>query len=356
MSQINMLDKIVSEIEDGFYGKEVLKEESQKTLFKEVLISADNLASIINGLSDKAPELVDNKEPLDLASSSIYRIYEIDKDILNDLCKYSGLTDNQIKSLVNACENKVKLEDKAVCNLFEATALETDFISYHKNKNLLKKSSETKEQINQFDSFIEYLVTTGTNSVILEQIARLSIYQKQHLSAHLEQNLVLNNIYTKYVETGKISKSDVDYAKNQIEAGILKNLRENPIQVLKEMDGTVVARTIEGEAIKDSFIKAKAPGTFIDAWGVSGGELLGLCVTDNYTFNTQYNQIVRISDGIENGLLKGVLQNINSYELKGYCKSFLNEDEEQSSVLTNQINEMLNTQKISKQEYMKHVS
>lgn len=347
-----MLEKVISEIENGFYTKDVLAELTQKDIFSVVLASADNLASIVNKLSDKSPELPSSKESLDRATTCVYRIFDIDKDTLVELCDYSGLNKKQIKSLVSACDNKNKSIDKAVCNLFEATALETDLISYHKNKALFKKSGSNTEALGQFDSFIEYIVTTGTNSVVLEQIARLSIYQKQQLGAHLEQNLKLNNIYTKYVETGKITKTDIDYAKKQIEKGILKNLKENPIQVMREMDGTTVARTIDKSAIKETFVTGKAPGTFIDAWGVSEGNLLGYCVTDNDNFNTQFNQIVRIADGIENGLKKGVLDNVREYELKGFCKSFLGEDDEQTSALNTQINEMLSNQKINKQEYM----
>mgnify|MGYP007091141329 CR=1 FL=1 len=51
-------------------------------------------------------------------------------------------------------------------------------------------------------------------------------------------------------------------------------------------------------------------------------------------------------------MAKGVLDNISNYELKGYCSSFLGEDAEQSSALNSQVNEMLQSQKITKQEYM----
>lgn len=352
MQEIKILEKVILEVKDGFYDKSYLLAETQKELFKEVIVSADNLASIVRNLSEKDSLENEESDNLNIATNSIFNLYDIDKDILIELCEYSGLNKKQVKVLLGACSDKQKTSNKAICNLFESTALETDFISYHKNKSLFTKNSKVDSGYQQFDSFIEYLVTDGTNSLILEQIARLSIYQKQQLNSHLEQNLKLQNIYTKYVETGKISKSDIEYSKKQIEKGILKNLKENPIQVIQEMDGTIFAKTVDKSVIKDTFISGKAPATFIDAWGVSDGNLLGYCVTDNKTFDSQFNQIVRIADGIENGLSKNLLQNINTYELKGFCSSVLSEDSELTSTFNSSLNEMLASGSITKQEFM----
>lgn len=352
MKAIQILSKTISEIEEGFYDKSILLTDEQKEIFKTSVIEADSIAAIIISMSDKSIQKHDNQIELNEVSSAVFKIYEIDQNILTELSSYTGLSQKQIKSLKNACKEKIENGNKALCNLFESTALETELISYHKNKSLFKKSNNSNKSTEQFDSFIEYIVTAGNNSVILEQIARLSIYQKQQFQKHLETNLKLNTIYTKYVETGKITKTDIDYSRNQIEKQILKNLRDFPIQFIQEMDGTNIVKTANKSAISDSFLKGKAPATYIDAWGVSEGNLLGYCVTDNLTFDTQFNQIIRIADGIENGLKCGALQDIQEYELRGYCSSILGDDKDLTSSLNEQINDMINTQKITKQDFM----
>lgn len=359
MEEYNELENIITEIEKGLHDDKELLTESIKEYFKSLMMEAGDVAIMLEKISSNSPQAIDEKPVLDFATDTVLRIHKISPNALSELCSYSGLSDKQILKISETCLAKENSEDKAVCFLFESTALELSLINYPKNKELLNQtkqsnynSNDTTQDENTFDAFVRYLVSNGVPSVVLEELARLSIYQKLQFPDDLKVNFKLQKIYNTFVETGKITKDEIDYSKTEIVKSILKNIQDYPIQILSANGGMPIAKFGNSYELNESFLRKRAPATYFDAWGVKDGILHVLCVTNNYTFETQDNQVIRDANGIENGIKKGELKGITGYKIIGLCNPLIGDDNDDYLAFSEQLKAMQNSNTISKNEFM----
>jgi len=355
MQKYELLLATLKEVELSGIGANQLLSEEVKHEFKNLIDDAGNIALVIEKV--KSINFIDNSEDyntklLDDAVSSVFRLYKLSSDILEKLCQFSGLTQPQINELKKACKAKENLLDKGVKLLLEADALGHSLIHYPEIQSIIfpkKKATKKYENKTGFDAFVSYIITSGAPSYVLEQIARLTIYQNLFMKDDLEKNLKFRNIYEKFTETSNITSDEIEYAKKIIYKRLLDNIKEFPIYI---KPNTIPEATYsKSEYIKRDFLKNLSPANYLDAWGEKSGKLLAYCVTNEENFQKQDLQIVRIANAIENGLLKGTIPGIDNYEIIGLCKPALTENSSNNIKFHNLLIQMKENGKINKGEF-----
>lgn len=349
------LATIINEIDNGASQVTELLNPSIKEYFKSLLLEAGDATIILESIGSRAPLSSEGKPILDFATDTILHIHQSSKEVLTTLLDYAGLTQKQIQRVNEACSQKEKSIEKSVCHLFEAEAFNLPLINYPKNKILLsiKKKDDGNDNLgdNSFDAFVRYLVSNGVPSVILEELARLTIYQKLQFKEDLTTNLKFQNIYNTFIETGKIRQEEITYSKRIIDSSILNNCQKYPIQITTENGGIPVAKYKSDAEIIERWVGKRAPASFFDAWGVKEGVLHIYCVTNQYSFENQDIQVVNDAYGIENGMLKGELEGISDYQIIGLCNPLIGESHDEFLNFSEQLREMMRDGSISKFEF-----
>lgn len=353
MKEYRKLLSLVDELNNDLVDTKDFMSDMIKSEFKELITNAGDIAILLEKISANSPSAIENKETLDVAVGVVFDIHGKSPETLKQLLSYSGLEKNQIDSVIDTCVFKEKTENKAVCHLFESTALELSLINYPKNKELLKvqkeKDAPSDESENSFDAFVRYLINTGAPNVILEQLARLTIYQKNQLQDELTVNFKFRNIYNNFVEKGEITDKDIEYSKDLIYKGIIDNLNAYPIQIYD--NGSIPVAQFSDKPITKAFITGRSPGSRFDAWGVKNNKLLVYCVTTNFDFDNQDIQLVRDAYAVMNGIKKGLLPGIKELEIHALCNPLLSEESEEYVLFDKQIKGLLTSGKITKGDF-----
>jgi hypothetical protein len=346
---------IVDKIEKAY--KQLIKPEDLlhidfKMEFKTLMIQAGDIAILLENMNEKSNISLTNKEILDFSTEKIFQLYDISISVLQNLLEFAGFEEKQISQVIKNCKNKTKAEDQTINHLFESTSQKVSLIHYSKNKNILKQNQNIqKEYDNSFDAFIRYIIQIETPSIILEQIAKLSIYQEQQFEKDLNNFVKLKEIYQKFIDNGKIDQKDIVYAKNIIYSSMLKNLNDYPIRITNQNQVPVAKIEQRKEKYHENFITSRSPGSYFDAWGVKDKKLVVYCVTNNVTYENQDIQLARNIYALSNGLKQKTLKDIENFEVIAFCRPLLSNDHKEFKNFNDEANQLVEENTITQEEY-----
>ena len=323
---------LLDEVKSGVAEKDFLLNTQVKSAVKDIVNEAGSAADIIEiSENPSSQESQDNEEIVQSAFEVLRTIFAIDKSIFNTLCEHAGFHAKQIKVLTSNIQALSSNNTKAAKLLLESHA-EGKLLIQNPHIQKLLAFNQYLDHINHLDAFIRYIAETGTKSVQLEKIARLTIYQKQKLSEDLKNNPELQKLFKKFTsrktKEEPLTEEELGRCKDLIVSACVEHMNQTPIawSFKESSDGTNVPCAIHSDKreITINSFEQKSPGGWPDAWGVFNEHLDVFSVTTIEDFSTQASQAFEQAYSILNGIKTGYLEDIKTFLVWGWCGSILN--------------------------------
>ena len=310
---------IVADIESGRKAKDILTRQSLQTLFSDYVEKAGGIALEIE--RQVVPKS-DDQELLHAAGNTVLRIFRIDQTILSTLLTKTGYTKSQRNDILDTCDLTLKALGQSVDFVFSG---------YTKNKPLLQEPkvravvhanntprlhSESTQR-----AFINYLQHEGFPSIVLERMARLSLYQEFNFAEDLATNKPLSDIYDAFVKNGTLPKNKVVQAAKYIEDGILERMRSNHMVVVHDDRGYDIAKSTTLKKADITSLYERSPSHYFDAYTVRDKVLYTAGVTANSDMESNQLGTLAAARAIRHGLMRGTLNGIEDYEVRAYSNT-----------------------------------
>ena len=343
----------LTETEYGYHTPDTLLNEFIQKDFQSLILEAGESSIIFENIPRKNVRSNDVEEGISLASDVLRRINNLSSPVFVQLCQNAGFSMKQIDVLHENFEFRDTNRDKMTKLLFESDISEIQLISSSQNKTLLsnKQMQKSNEDQSSLGSFLRYIMGNEYPSVILEQLARLTVYQITGLKDDLNVNLKFRHIYNKFTTTSNISKEELDFCNATIQQSIWENVNKYHFQTKSHNVNIPLMQTNMEYMIYDDFFNRKSGPTYLDAWGVKDNILYAYCVTNNANFDSQGSQAIKHAYGVENGIALNTLNGVTDYKMVALCRSALSEDVTENKNLNDILNQMLETGEIAKDHY-----
>lgn len=327
---------IIADIESGRMSKEVLARTSLQKLFHDYIQKAGGIALEIE--RQVVPQFED-QELLHAAGNSVLRLYRIDQKLLGGLLTKTGYTKEQRSDIIKTCELTLQALGQSVKFVFEG---------HHKNTPLLQEPevraivhanmaprlhSESTQR-----AFINYLQHEGFPSIVLERMARLSLYQEFNFADDLVNNKPLASIYEAFIKNGKLPKDKIVQAAKHIEDGILERMRRHHLVVIHDDKGYDVAKSTTLKKADITSLYERSPSHYLDAYTVHNNVLYTAGVTANSDLESNQLGTLTAARAIRHGMLRGTLTGIADYEVRGYSNTAIYTNKEIQIALDHLVN------------------
>jgi hypothetical protein len=338
MQNINIeeLLAIVQEVSDGIIPTSTLLNQITKNAVKKTVNDAGSSASIL-ALATNPSELNDAHKSVVYDALEILRsIHLIDKNAFQELCSYSGFTDGQIDLLKEHIVQLNSFPEASTKLLLESHSKNLLLIQNPKIQNLLK-FREYDDTENALDDFVRYITKNGTPSVQLEKIARLSIYQKQQLAEDINNDVMLQEYFSTFLQKGTMSADDLTACSDLITEKCVEHMSSKTLSFSSKTDsnGVTVPIAIHSDRIQvdTTFFEKKSPPAWPDAWGFKNNHLDVFSVTMMDDFSTQVSQSFEQASAILNGAKTGYLELDSTkpqFTSFGWCNSVFGDNKNET--------------------------
>jgi len=310
---------ILTNIEAGSTNKNILKRDDVKQLFSDYVKKGGGIALDIER---KVVPQKDDQIFLHSSGGTVLRLFKMDADILGDLLTYSGYTKEQISDINKACT--ITLESLSNYSELVFRGHQTKTPLLHTPGVRARVQATNKQRIlseTHQRAFINYLQQEGFPALVLEHMARLSLYQEYNFAEDLEKNEKLKQIYDTFLHDGKLPESKVVEAAKFIEDGILMRMRAHAVFISRDTNGYNIAKPALLNKADIRSLYDKAPSHYLDAYTVQDRVMYAASVTTTADLESNHLNTLNTARAIRHGILKGTLPNIDTYQVRGYCNS-----------------------------------
>lgn len=162
----------------------------------------------IKDLPKDHPDYSVYKNVVENLSNDLIRIYDIDKQILEDILKNTGFSHEQVNALSNGfkfSENKI---EELTSLLAKSYGNNIDILQNINSKKIMARINYKEQNENNFSDFVEYILEDVLPAQAMENIAKLSAFQRTKLNSLLETNLKFKEIFLKYKDGKELSLSE----------------------------------------------------------------------------------------------------------------------------------------------------
>ena len=310
---------IIADIEVGRLVKDVLTRPGLQKLFRDYVEKAGGIALEIE--RQVVPQ-ADDQEMLHAAGNTVLRLFRIDQKLLGELLTKTGYSKEQRNDIVKTCDLTLKALGQSVQFVFRGHQTHTPLLQepdvraiVHANMAPRLHSESTQR------AFINYLQHEGFPSIVLERMARLSLYQEFNFSEDLARNKPLSAIYDAFVKNGKLPKDKIVQAAKCIEDGILERMRANHLVVVHDAKGYDLAKSTVLKKADIASLYARSPSHYLDAYTVQDNVLYTAGVTANSDLESNQLGTLTAARAIRHGLLRGTLHDVQDYEVRAYSNT-----------------------------------
>lgn len=310
---------IIADIESGRLGKDVLTRESLQNLFRDYVEKAGGIALEIE--RQIVPQS-DDQELLHAAGSTVLRLFRIDQKLLGTLLTKTGYSKEQRSDIIKTCDLTLKALGQSVQFVFEGHQKHQPLLQEPQVRAIVHANTEPRLHSESTQrAFINYLQHEGFPSIVLERMARLSLYQEFNFAEDLATNQPLAAMYASFVKNGKLPKEKVVQAAKFIEDGILERMRRHHLVVMHDEKGYDVAKSTTLKKADIASLYARSPSHYLDAYTVRNKVLYTAGVTANSDLESNQLGTLTAARAIRHGMLRGTLNDIDDYEVRAYSNT-----------------------------------
>lgn len=310
---------IITDIESGRLGKDVLTRESLKKLFRDYVEKAGGIALEIE--RQMVPQ-ADEQELLHAAGNTVLRLFRIDQKLLGTLLAATGYTKEQRADIVRTCDLTLKALGQSVKLVFEGHQKGQPLLQEPEVRAIVHANTEPRLHSESTQrAFINYLQHEGFPSIVLERMARLSLYQEFNFAEDLVTNQPLAAIYNAFVKNGKLPKEKIVQAAKYIEDGLLERMRRHHLVVVHDEKGYDVAKSTALKKADITSLYERSPSHYLDAYTVRNKVLYTAGVTANSDLESNQLGTLTAARAIRHGMLRGTLNGIEDFEVRGYSNT-----------------------------------
>lgn len=321
----NVIDKLIKNIKNK--NEHVHKLLDYKDEFKKLLLDADSLALKIKDKNEVITkyEKFHSELTIKLILCSCIDIKKIDNEIFNELLKYANFSDDKLNELHLIIDDYQETIYDTSESLLESEINKQNIMQNANIKKVLMKSNNEDIPDELYSEFLKYITTETIPSLIMENMARISVFQITKFKELIKKDSRLNQLFHEYKENKKLSKEDKLWLNYFIEEHIKLMLTEFPI-TYKNENGVSIAKLDENYKINNLWT-SYSPAYRPDAWGIdkNNNKLYISCVTSNTNFDSQNNQSLEWAYRIKNGIKKQGIH-VNDFAVHTWCKPFFNDD------------------------------
>ena len=310
---------IIADIESGRLGKDVLTRESLQKLFRDYVEKAGGIAlEIERQIVPKA----DEQELLHAAGNTVLRLFRIDQKLLGMLLAKTGYTKDQRSDIIKTCDLTLKALGQSVKFVFEGHQKHQPLLQEPEVRAIVHANTAPRLHSESTQrAFINYLQHEGFPSIVLERMARLSLYQEFNFAEDLATNKPLAAMYDAFLKNGKLPKDKVVQAAKYIEDGILERMRRHHLVVVHDDKGYDVAKWTNLKKADITSLYERSPSHYLDAYAVQGKVLYTAGVTANSDLESNQLGTLTAARAIRHGMLRGKLTEIEDYEVRAYSNT-----------------------------------
>lgn len=319
---------LLNDIEIGLDNKTSILD--FKDFIKTNLVEGTKLVHSINNMSKVDPDYEVFKETIDGLSNNLVKIYNIDKNIFGEILIYSGFTNDQVDLFSSAIESSEDKVEEMTYLLAESYFKDINILQNPNSKKIMSRKNYEDKSDNQFSEFIEYILEGVLPAQAMENIAKLSIFQRTKLETVIKNDPTFKNILEKFKNGESIPKNEKNYVRNKIETNIADMFKNVPVYKYRNGVGYV---TIQPELGHFNIWEKTAGRNRPDAYGIdNNGTLYVATVTSNTNFENQNNQSIEWANYIENGIKINMLKNIKDFKVIICCNPILNDLDEKGTL------------------------
>lgn len=317
----DLLTHIESEIADSY--QLMLAED----FIKRNIMEGVSLVKQIEDLPKDHPDYSVYKNVIENLSNDLIRIYNIDKQIFEDILKKTGFSNEQVNALSNGfkfSENKI---EELTSLLAKSYGNNIDILQNINSKKIMARINYKEQDENNFSGFVEYILEDVLPAQAMENIAKLSAFQRTKLNSLLETNFKFKELFFKYKDGKELSLSEKRYTRETLEMGIKNMLQKVPVYRTKN---NIEYATIEQDLNINIWEKTSGRNR-PDAFGIDdNGTLFAYTVTSNINLENQNNQSIEWADRLSNGIKIGLL-NIKDFKVVVCSNPILNDFDEKGT-------------------------
>lgn len=316
--QENLLD-LLDDIEAGIETDHHLLD--FKDFIKSSLLEGTKLVKEINVLSKDDPDYFVFKDAVEQLSNNLVRIHNINKDIFKEILIHSELTSEQVAGLSNGIEySENKIEEMASL-LVESYYKKTDILQNSNSKKMMARINYQDKSDNVFSEFITYVLEDVLPAQAMENLAKLSAFQRTRLNTVLEKDPIFSAIFDKYKENKELTTIEKRHIRETIEKEIKEMHHYFPVYRNKDNVEFAFFQNDSEIRVWDKTSGRNRP----DAAGIDEKRVLyAYTVTSNINLDNQNNQVIEWANRISNGLKIGKLD-ISNFKIIACCNPILNE-------------------------------
>ena len=334
---LDLLDDIEAEIEDSEFLFDF------KDFFKDSLLEGAKLVKEINNSSKDTPDYYVYIDAIEQISNNLVRVYNIDKDIFEKLLTYSGFTNEQVNDLSSGIEfSEDRLKEMSIL-LIDSFYKKIDILQNINSKRIMARKNYQNNNDNLFSDFIEYILEDVLPAQAMENLAKISAFQRTRLNTVLNKDPIFKSIFEKYKDGEDLNLSEKTHIKNTLNSEIREMLTKVPVYKKQNNIEFCFLQTEHDIRIWDKTSGRNRP----DAFGIDENNILyAYTVTSNINLENQNNQVIEFACRISNGIkLKKI--DIEDFKVIACCSPVLNDLDEKGILFKAFRKEVNNLNKIN---------
>ncbi|WP_141739028.1 MULTISPECIES: hypothetical protein [Stenotrophomonas] len=224
----------------------------------------------------------------------------------------------QPNELTEALRNHSRNLNTLICNLFNASAMETSILKFPPNEHLITtRDLPTVLADDKTHSLVARLTDDFLPGMIAQQIAQLGFYQ-EHLLEHDLLDPRFGEIYQKASETGDINEADTKYCKSAIETSLRTHHNQSPF-----------------------FTKDNLASCNFDAWGLHESVLHVYSITPQYDFTSTRIKTEKAIQEMASAIEGNKPAKISDFKITTLCSTIFNSDRRNVHPLKSSVDQLL---------------
>lgn len=299
---------------------------------KNSLIEAVEIVKEIKTISKSDPDYKAHQHSLDTVSNNLVDVYKLDKATFSTVLDYSGFSKLQIDALAEEIDSSTNTEAMTSL-LLESFNENQNIINNPKSKKFFTKNNYELRQENEFSEFLDYIISDVLPMQKMENLAKLSIFQKARLEQVIMTNSEFKKIFEKFTRKDYISNNEKSFLNSIIEDEIYMMMQQVPVYSSK--DGAFYA-TIEEQKEDFDVWKGISGRNRPDAYGIDMNKCLHVAtVTSNPHYNNQNNQAIEWAHYLNNGITSKQITAANTFKILSCCAPLLDKHTNLKETLDN---------------------